>query len=99
MTFLRLPVLWLLLTACALAQTSVAPLAPTHDTKSADEIDREWQASVAKYDAKRAAILKEVDTQANDGPYRADWETLRKFEIPQWDKDAELGIFVQWGGG
>lgn len=97
MTFLRLPILWFLLTACALAQTSVDPLAPTDDTKSAAEIDHEWQASVAKYDAKRAAILKEVDTQANDGPYRADWETLRKFRIPQWYTDAKFGIFIHWG--
>src|SRR5258708_14523483 len=98
MTFLRLPVLWLLLTAAsALAQTSVDPIAPTHDTKSAAEIDSEWQMSVAKYDAKRAAILKEVDAQANEGPYRADWETLRKFEIPQWYKDAKFGIFIHWG--
>ena len=73
------------------------PFSPTHDTKSAAEIDREWQASVAKYDSKRAEILNTVDAQANDGPYRADWETLRKFEIPQWYKDAKFGIFIHWG--
>ena len=72
--------LFLLLHKPVLAQTTgVDPLAPTHDTKSASEIDREWQVSVSKYDGARATILREVDRQGNDGPYRADWETLRKF--------------------
>ncbi len=88
----------LLLLTCALAfsQTPADPLAPTHDTKSAAEIDHEWQVSVSKYDSKRAEILREVDRQDGTGPYRADWETLRKFEIPQWYKDAKFGIFIHW---
>jgi alpha-L-fucosidase len=81
-----------------LAQTApVDPLAPTRDTKSAAEIDREWQVSVSKYDGARAALLREVERQDNDGPYRADWETLRKVEMPQWYKDAKFGIFIHWG--
>jgi alpha-L-fucosidase len=83
----------------ASAQTApkADPMAPTHGVKSAVEIDREWQASVAKYDGQRAAILREVDRQAFDGPYRPDWETLRKFEMPQWYSDAKFGIFIHWG--
>jgi alpha-L-fucosidase len=82
----------------ALAQNGQQdPLAPTHGVKSAAEIDREWQVAVAKYDAARAAILKDVDRQAEDGPYRPDWETLCKYEIPQWYKDAKFGIFIHWG--
>ncbi|MFZ1973770.1 MAG: alpha-L-fucosidase [Candidatus Acidiferrales bacterium] len=69
----------------------------THGVKSAAEIDREWQAAVSKYDAARAAILKEVDRQADEGPYRPDWETLQEYEIPQWYKDAKFGIFIHWG--
>ncbi len=72
-------------------------LAPTEGRKSAAEIDREWQASVAKYDGARRAILAEVAKQAKDGPYRADWETLRQWQIPQWYKDAKFGIFIHWG--
>ena len=99
MTLFRLSILWLVLaTLPTWAQTSPAdPLAPTRDTKSAAEIDHEWQVSIAKYDSNRAEVLKEMDSQANDGPYRADWETLRKFEIPQWYKDAKFGIFIHWG--
>src|SRR5271157_2201614 len=73
------------------------PLAPTHDTKSAEQIDLEWQKSVAKYDTQRAALLKEAERQANDGPFRPDWESLRHYQIPQWYKDAKFGIFIHWG--
>jgi alpha-L-fucosidase len=99
----RFLALLLVLTAVvALAQTAPAdktndPLAPTHGMKSAAEIDREWQASVAKYDAKRAEILRKVDRVANEGPFAPDWETLRKYEMPQWYKDAKFGIFIHWG--
>ncbi len=73
------------------------PLAPTHDTKSAEQIELEWQKSVAKYDTQRAALLKEADRQANDGPFRPDWESLRQYQQPQWYKDAKFGIFIHWG--
>lgn len=84
----------------AIAQSTasnVDPLAPTAGTKSAEQIDQEWQRSVAKYDTQRAALLKEADHQANDGPFRPDWESLRHYEIPQWYKDAKFGIFIHWG--
>jgi alpha-L-fucosidase len=88
----------LVVSLSALSQNTPAdPLAPTHGTKSALEIDREWQQSVAKYDGVRAAKLREVDQQAKSGPYQSDWETLRKYEIPQWYKDAKFGIFIHWG--
>lgn len=80
----------------ASAQTA-DPLAPTATTKSAAEIDREWRRSVSKYDGPRAAILHEVDQQISSGPYAADWETLRRWEMPQWYKDAKFGIFIHWG--
>ncbi|MGD0097000.1 MAG: alpha-L-fucosidase [Terracidiphilus sp.] len=73
------------------------PWAPTHGVKSAEQIDKEWQDSVTKFDARRNALLKEADRQGYGGPYRPDWETLRNHEIPQWFKDAKLGIFIGWG--
>jgi alpha-L-fucosidase len=82
------------------AQTPAAssdPLAPTLGVKSAVEIDREWQQSVAKYDAERNRLLAEADRQANDGPYRPDWASLMKYQQPQWYKDAKFGIFIHWG--
>jgi alpha-L-fucosidase len=73
------------------------PLAPTLGVKSAVEIDREWQQSVAKYDAERKRLLAEAEKQANDGPFRADWASLEKYQQPQWYKDAKFGIFIHWG--
>jgi alpha-L-fucosidase len=91
----------LLLTApLTFAQLPVAipdPLAPTSETKSAVEIDREWQQSVSKYDAERKRLLAEAEKQENDGPFRADWATLMKYQQPQWYKDAKFGIFIHWG--
>ena len=30
-------------------------------------------------------------------PYQANWESLKKYEIPEWFRDAKFGIFVHWG--
>ena len=73
------------------------PLAPTHGIKSEAEIDREWQQSVAKYDTERSRLLAEAERQANNGPYRPEWESLVKYQQPQWYKDAKFGIFIHWG--
>jgi alpha-L-fucosidase len=73
------------------------PWAPTHGVKSAEQIDKEWQDSVSKFDARRNALLRQADQQAHDGPYRPDWETLRNHDIPQWFKEAKFGIFIGWG--
>ena len=32
-----------------------------------------------------------------EGPFRADWESLQKYEAPEWYKDAKFGIFIHWG--
>ncbi len=84
----------------ASAQTSASatdPLAPTLGVKSAAEIDLEWQKSVAKYDGERNRLLADELKQENDGPFRADWATLMKYQQPQWYKDAKFGIFIHWG--
>src|SRR5215472_8843292 len=98
MKFLPLNVLALAL-LCASGITfsqSLDPHAPTHEVKSAAEIDREWQNSVAQFNAKRSQILSDVDRQAEAGPHYPDWETLH-IDIPQWYKDAKFGIFIHWG--
>lgn len=71
--------------------------AATQGVKSAEQIDKEWQDSVAKFDESRNALLKVADKQVQDGPYRPDWETLRGHAVPQWFKDAKFGIFIGWG--
>jgi alpha-L-fucosidase len=91
---------FLLATQLLFAQSPASspdPLAPTLDAKSAAAIDREWQESVAKYDGERKRLLSIEEQQENDGPYRADWATLMKYQQPQWYKDAKFGIFIHWG--
>ena len=44
--------------------------AATRGVKSAEQIDKEWQESVARFDGRRNALLKLADEQAHDGPYR-----------------------------
>lgn len=85
--------LTLLLSLPARAQDSTAP------TFSQDPalIDQSWQKASSKYDGQRGAILLEVDKGDQEGPFRADWESLRKYETPDWYKDAKFGIFIHWG--
>ncbi len=94
---LLLPLLLALVVPPDLSSQNADPLAPTLNTKSAGDIDREWQQSVAKYDGERNRLLAEADQQAHDGPYRPDWATLTKYQQPQWYKDAKFGIFIHWG--
>src|SRR5260370_21667959 len=65
--------------------------------QDAQTIDRTWQRASSKYDSERNTILSEVRRAANEGPYRADWQSLQKYEVPDWYKDAKFGIFIHWG--
>jgi alpha-L-fucosidase len=38
-----------------------------------------------------------VDQVNHEGPYRADWESLQSYQVPDWYKDAKFGIFIHWG--
>ncbi len=60
-------------------------------------IDETWKNANHKYDQAREKILAEVGRRANDGPYRADWQSLQKYQEPEWYKDAKFGIFIHWG--
>ena len=75
------------------AQNATAPTA-SEDPASIDQV---WQKASSKYDAERAALLKEVDDVNHQGPFRPDWESLQKYEVPEWYKDAKFGIFIHWG--
>jgi alpha-L-fucosidase len=30
-------------------------------------------------------------------PYQANWESLKKYTVPDWFRDAKFGIFIHWG--
>jgi len=77
-------------------QGQESPTAPTALTDPAI-IDRIWEHATSKYDGKRKQILEEVERVAQKGPYRPDWQSLDKYEVPEWYKDAKFGIFIHWG--
>src|SRR6266404_3605859 len=90
----------LLLTAIFMALTAAAqssqPTSPTN-SQGAQTIDQTWQRASSKYDSERSKILNEVHRLANDGPYRADWQSLQEYKVPDWYKDGKFGIFIHWG--
>ncbi len=75
------------------AQSATAPTA----TQEPASIDQIWQKASGRYDSERAALLKQVENADHQGPFRADWESLQKYEVPEWYKDAKFGIFIHWG--
>jgi len=78
-----------------LAQTS-DPNSPTTSVSPA-AIDEIWQKASSKFDARRAELLESVDQMNKKEPFRADWESLRNYQVPEWYKDAKFGIFIHWG--
>ena len=91
-----------ILGAIALALSAISILqaqsatAPT-DSQDPASIDQIWQGASSKYDAARAALLKEVDSADHQGPFRPEWGSLQKYEVPEWYRDAKFGIFIHWG--
>ncbi len=64
-------------------------------TPNADDLV--WQKAVQKFDAKRAAILQQVDSEAHAGPFQPAWDSLKGYRVPEWYRDAKFGIFIHWG--
>lgn len=84
-----------LLAPAAHSQTNTT--APTNATLAAEPMDSLWIEASQKFAAQRTALLKEVDRQAHNGPFRPDWGSLKNYQEPQWYKDAKFGIFIHWG--
>ena len=78
------------------AESSAEAMAPTASVAPAI-IDRIWQKASVRYDGSRAEILKRVDSQVSEGPFRSDWQSLSTYKVPDWYKDAKFGIFIHWG--
>ncbi|MGE5326209.1 MAG: alpha-L-fucosidase [Deltaproteobacteria bacterium] len=93
MTRLSVILLGLSAASLALAQSATAPTA----SQDPAVIDQIWQKASSNYDGERARLLKEVDDADHQGPFRADWESLKNYDVPEWYKDAKFGIFIHWG--
>ncbi len=48
-------------------------------------------------EAFRQAELARIDRRVAEGPYDADWDSLSRWQAPQWYRDAKFGIFTHWG--
>ncbi|HSW51337.1 MAG TPA: alpha-L-fucosidase [Bryobacteraceae bacterium] len=49
------------------------------------------------YEQRLRTILAEVDRGVARGPFRAGWNSLTNYKVPQWYQDAKFGIFIHWG--
>ncbi len=75
-----------------LASVAVAVFA-----QSPNADDLLWQKSVQKFDGQRNALIAQVDEEAQAGPFQPNWESLKKYQVPEWYLDAKFGIFIHWG--
>ncbi len=41
--------------------------------------------------------LTRVNAASRTGPFRADWNSLGGYRVPEWFRDAKFGIFIHWG--
>ncbi len=47
------------------------------------------------YDMKQ--YLDTIEEVIAKGPYRANWESLSHYRVPEWYQNAKFGIFIHWG--
>ncbi|MEO8777432.1 MAG: alpha-L-fucosidase, partial [Rhodanobacter sp.] len=85
------------ITLSAHAAQTPSATAPTAATLSPEAADLAWQKATAKYEPARKALLARVASGMDQGPFRPDWASLRKYRAPTWYDDAKFGIFIHWG--
>ena len=47
------------------------------------------------YDMK--PYLETIDKVIAQGPYEDTWESLSRYQVPEWYQNAKFGIFIHWG--
>jgi alpha-L-fucosidase len=56
--------------------------------------------SASAQDAHMSAVqaqLSRLDAASRSGPFRANWDSLAAYRVPEWFRDAKFGIFIHWG--
>ena len=88
----------------ALALSSLAPLSPAADGEPARPpfVYRHSTADLAKLRGPALAEQarrdgREIEAVIARGPYQPSWESLDRHPLPEWFRDAKLGIFLDWG--
>jgi alpha-L-fucosidase len=46
---------------------------------------------------KLADRMAKVDAETAHGPFKAEWDSLAGYRVPEWFRDAKFGIFIHWG--
>jgi len=69
----------------------------TAATLTPEQIDQQWIVATARFAHHRGEVLGDVDRTTERGPFRAEWSSLSKQQVPQWFRDAKFGIFIHWG--
>ena len=41
--------------------------------------------------------LNTIEDVIARGPYQDTWESLSRYTVPEWYKNAKFGIFIHWG--
>ncbi len=52
---------------------------------------------IAQTDSKTKTQLERAAAEADAGPFKADWDSLGGYRVPEWFRDAKFGIFIHWG--
>src|SRR3982751_2334331 len=42
-------------------------------------------------------VLLSNQTAVAQNRYQANWDSLKKYQTPDWFRDAKFGIFIHWG--
>ena len=42
-------------------------------------------------------IMQRIDEVVAKGPFAADWQSLKSYQVPEWFTDAKFGIYTHWG--
>lgn len=58
-------------------------------------VDLKWESAATK--AKVEKKVKAVEQVDQKGPFKADWDSLKQYQNPDWYQDAKFGIFMHWG--
>jgi alpha-L-fucosidase len=43
------------------------------------------------------AAVENITKVSASGPFQANWESLKRYQTPDWYQDAKFGIFIHWG--
>src|SRR5215468_8364391 len=50
--------------------------------------------SLLSFDGDNMSSINEVIA---GGPFRASWDSLKQYSVPDWYQEAKFGIFIHWG--